>query len=244
VRHVVELQNGFTSFLWKEMLMKASSLAIALALLGVGSLAPLCAEEAFMVPRSNRVIKGELILPDGSPVKFGVRDGSWVTVEDRKENYFFGFSGVVADPVNPSFLIYQLTRMAGGQTDVRYATEHPLVIPFGKGVVYSPVRNPAGGVVGIKPITEPIPISLVKKAKFGAGTFRLLVNGFEEWQFATAPIDDPSQYSVEELKVLFGDPQTADGLCCVTCELRTVCANSVQTPCGSCGGSGGGGMPN
>ena len=33
----------------------------------------------------------------------------------------------------------------------------------------------------------------------------------------------------------------SSGGCCITCESRTVCANSVVTTCGSCDGGGGGG---
>jgi hypothetical protein len=41
------------------------------------------------------------------------------------------------------------------------------------------------------------------------------------------------------LSMATSNTNTAYGLCCVSCEGRTVCAQAVNMPCGSCGGAGG-----
>src|SRR5262245_7668658 len=83
---------------------------VLVAAAGIASLflalsTPVYSQEAFTIPRSNRVILGELILPDKTLpggkfwARFAVRDGTWVTIEDRDKegDYFFGFSGIIND---------------------------------------------------------------------------------------------------------------------------------------------------
>jgi hypothetical protein len=190
------------------------SIAVMVFLSVSGSLGTLYAQdEAFMIPKSDHVIKGELELPDGSKVKFAVRDGQWVTVEDRRAGYFFGFSGGIDERTSvPNFLLYELTRVKD-DTKAREIPGGLFNIPVGKSHRYPMAKN-----------------------------ILLSVKGTEEWQFATAPLADPSQYSPSELKELFGSPETGDGLCCLSCNQRTICASAVETSCGSCGGGGGGGF--
>src|SRR6476661_116253 len=82
-------------------------------------------QNAFCIPRSDRVISGELVLPNKSgkgredKVRFVVRDGTWVTVEDSKAGYFFAFNGIINDKTgNPNFVPYQLTRTSPNTTMV------------------------------------------------------------------------------------------------------------------------------
>jgi hypothetical protein len=190
---------------------------VALCLPGfIGVVAPLHAqEEAFMIPKSDRVIMGELTLPDGYKTNFVVRDGQWVTVEDAKTGYYFGFSGVIDEKSGqPNFQVYRLTRTSEGT--LAKATTRQLNVSVGKGVRY------------------------LKFPKLHNTS--LVVTGDGVWEFASAPIADPSQYTPFELKDLFGGLETGNGLCCLSCDQRTVCAAGVSNSCGACGGGGAGGF--
>ncbi|HEX6900167.1 MAG TPA: hypothetical protein VF789_10655 [Thermoanaerobaculia bacterium] len=178
----------------------------------------LAQEPAFMVPRSNQVIIGVLTLPDGKTTRFAVRDGSWLTVEDKKAGYYFGFAGVVDG--DPNFFVHRLNRIPDGVAVTQMT--RPADIPVGTARLYL------------------LPKSMLPKEPKLHG-IKLKVIGAEEWEFATAPIQDPGQFTPDELKDLFGNPETGDSLCCITCQQRTTCATYVSTDCGKCGSGGGGG---
>jgi hypothetical protein len=186
--------------------------AVAILVCTLSSHSPLLAGEPFMVPRSNRVIKGDLIFPDGVKFKVAIRDGSWVTVENRKDRYYFGFAGIISPKTaRPNFLVYSLLRTSPEDTAATQIAL-PQDIPIGKTIRYPIARN-----------------------------IMLSIKGVEVWNFANAPIDDPSQYTELELKKLYGEG-SLDALCCLPCDDRTVCASSVSNSCGSCSGGGGGAL--
>jgi len=178
-------------------------------------------QDAFTVPRSNKVIYGQLAFPDGSKVNFVTRDGMWVTVEDRTG--FYGFQGIVVNEKTTNFNVHKIIRTVSPTGEVRSATEEiftPRDIPVGASVRYQveeSARHPQK-----------------------AGSVRLRPTAVGEWAFALAPIEDPSQLPAMELLATYG--VSGNGICCVTCNYRTICANSVTTSCGSCEGGGGGAL--
>lgn len=86
----------------------ATFLFIAPILLGTVSAAP---PFVFGVPRSDRVVSGEIGLPGPQPVRFVAREGTVVSIQDSEKHLTAGFSpailGESQDEV--AFLILELT---------------------------------------------------------------------------------------------------------------------------------------
>lgn len=178
------------------------------------------AQQAFTIPRSDRVIYGQLTLPNKSIARFAVRDGTWVTVEVPMAHYFFGFLGQINDSTElPNFIPFELQRITPYKTKVNELDKTGFNSPDRQ----DPARDIAVG----------------QKVTFkSARGIKLWVTGKGESVFEEPYISDASQYSSEELEKGFG--YSSSSSCCVTCQGATVCADSVETSCGSCGGSGGG----
>lgn len=200
-------------------------------LIFIGSLLPFSlahgqtAQSAFTVPRSNRVIFGELTLPDKSKVKFVARDGTWVTVEDYKGRYFYGFNGVINEETGEAnFVPYELN------------------FPEGTTVRELMIKGPAGPEASSPYVADPRrDVRLGESITYAeAKGIKLTVTGKGEWAFAAPFVSDVEQYSEEVLYQKFGVTGVAD--CCVTCQTRTICATAVETACGSCGSGGGGAL--
>lgn len=166
---------------------------------------------AGLVPRSDRVIKGDLRFPDGTTASFVTRDGTWVTVEDHRTGEFYGFSGVIEKKDSPNFVVYRIKRLDLESSHVDQLT-HPQS---------TPVVGPRGPFVALGQ----------------SNGVAVRVTGIGEWSFATPAGLDPSQYTASELQVQYA---SGNGVCCVTCDSRTICANSVTTFCGNCSAGGGG----
>lgn len=186
-------------------------------------------QNAFCIPKSDRVILGELTFPNTSgkdgKVRFAVRDGTWVTVEDTKANYFFAFNGIINDQTGkPNFVPYRLTRSSGSATKV-FELDKSASPSFTSPDLAAPSRD----------------IAIGKAVTFtSARGITLKVTGTSERTFAAPYISDLSQYSEQDLDQALGE--WGDSVCCVTCQSRTVCASEVDTSCGHCGGGGGGFM--
>jgi hypothetical protein len=177
------------------------------------------AQGAYTIPRSDRVILGELTLPGGVTARFTVRDGTWVTAEYPK-HYFFGFLGQINDSTDqPNFIPFELRR---DKTDYDRITVNELdKTGFNLRDRQDPARD----------------IAIGQKVTFSSARgCKLRVTGRGEAVFETPYISDASQYSEEDLEKQFG--YSASTNCCITCQGATLCASGVDTSCGSCGGGG------
>jgi hypothetical protein len=67
---------------------------LAASTIVLGLSAPLHGQ-VFGVPNSDKVLMGELVLPNGSSVKFGSRDGTMVTVQDEELGFWYGFQAAL-----------------------------------------------------------------------------------------------------------------------------------------------------
>mgnify|MGYP003622937210 CR=1 FL=1 len=177
------------------------------------------ADQAFMIPRSDKVVRGELTFPDGSKARFDSRDGTWVTVEDRQEHYFFGFSGVVQQANKANFQTYDIIRTSGQDMDVKEQVE------FGAN------RD----------------VHVGRFVRFpGARGIKLSLKGIEEWSFTVPSVENPvaalPNLSPVELQLLYGVGASTNSVCCVACGDRAVCATRVSTSCGDCSSGGGGAL--
>lgn len=132
------------------------------------------AADAFMVPRSNKVIQAKMTLPDGSKAGFEERDGTWVTIEDNKDGYFVGFSGIVNKNGSTNFLPYELTRLSPDDTIVKELSP-ARDISVGRYVRFSNAKN-----------------------------IVLAVTGIIEMKFSDPPMPDPSHLSPLALSINFG----------------------------------------
>ncbi len=194
---------------------------------------PAASQDLLGAPRSNQVISGEVVLPGGAKAKFEVRDGTFLTIENLKQNYFFGFTGTVNPGTgHANFVPWRITRMSEDEVKV---TE------LGRSEIYnsesaSPLRD--------------IPIGRARKFLLAQGTI-IRVQDIKLGEFATPPIKgvELSSMSKEELQSIWDEVQQdygvfANGGCCVTCQGSTVCASSVSSSCGGCDGGGGGWLAN
>jgi hypothetical protein len=187
------------------------------------------AQGPFTIPRSDLTISGELTFPgkcvarsNEQPkvwidvpckARFTVRDGTWVTVENSQLGYFFGFIGQINELTGkPNFIPYKLTPNHAEELEKS---------DFDSKYMQDPARD----------------IGIGQRVTFEkARGIKLLVTGTGESIFEAPYITDASRYSEEDLKKEFG--YTTSSSCCITCQGATVCATSVDTSCGSCGGPG------
>jgi hypothetical protein len=132
----------------------------------------------------------------------------------------FAFSGIINDFTGkPNFVSFRLFRITPTDTEV---------VELDK----TPVKSR-----DVPDSNRDIPIG--RAVKFAnAGGIMLKVTDIGESVFAAPYIADISRYSLEELEKEFG--YSTDGMCCITCQERSVCASRVETPCGGCDAGGGG----
>lgn len=196
-----------------------TALAVALVMVaGAGA-------EAFSVPVSNYLVKGQLEMTDGEVIQFAVLDGAMLKVRNPDEGYFVGLTPVInevdGEPL-VSFTVFEIEERGpglhalreSGAFETRLGEKSAMLAPF-----YADVS-----LLGIE--KSNLSQSDVDKMRRNLMPNKLFVKD--------GPVTGADQ----------GGGISTE--CCVTCGSTTACGCSVSMSCGSCcdspccgGGSGG-----
>ncbi len=160
----------------------------------------------FAVPKSNEVVEGELVLPDGGgTAHFFAREGAMVTVRSEEEQgYWYGIVPVI-DKGQVAFSVFELTS---------------------RGDDPPAIREIASGMKGR--LNEAVEVDVLQ------GTFQVKALDIQTWRFTKVRLVDPRGASPAALQKLYG--ASGGGLCSVSCGTVTITATSVKASCGTCQG--------
>ncbi len=176
------------------------------------------------------VVKGQITIFDeqgkaDSRATVVVRDGLWATIHSRgHRDGYLALSPVIAEETRqPSLMLFEVSGRPEEEECVQQIGEERTV--------------PVGGVFPINYYTPKAP--LCTGAHPSPLRARFQVRGVELWSFPDIrPLPDALKYfAPEELQIEYG--VSGNGICCLMCGSRTVCANQVQCDGMSCNGGGG-----
>ena len=162
---------------------------------------------AFSVPVSDKVLEGQVQLPNGSHADVVVRDGGMVTIRDERNGYMLGLAAKVDDPAKKTVGVRAFDIHADGEGQA--AEEIPGTAMDGARIGRPHAVNAAGHEFEFQ-------IQAIKQGIFPPGIASSRAQG-------AAP---------DTLQRIFG--ASGGGTCCLTCSGFTVCASRVSMGCGVC----------
>ena len=168
--------------------------------------APLVAEQAFAVPRSDFVIKGQITFSDNTRAQVVIRDGLWATVQEQDGSRYLVLSPVIDDGTQrPRLMLLQVFQEPSGDESVSQLGEER-VVPIGWSIRFTPIN------------------------------VRFEVRGIEAWSFPDIrPLPDAMRYfAPADMRIAYG--LSRNGICCLAYGSRTVCANQVSYGDDTCDG--------
>ena len=162
--------------------------------------------EAYSVPTSTRLVRGEVSLPDGETVKFAVLEGQMLKIRNTELGYYLGFSPTIVNEADleVSFAVFEITEHGPDQHSLRQLES----VEFTK-TGWLEKANANIEVIGIQE-------SGMSKADLEATQASMAV---------------PSKIAYKPA-VVGGIPHKDS--CCVTCGTTTSCGCAVEMSCGSC----------
>lgn len=165
----------------------------------------------FAVPVSDRVLKGQIILPDRTTVAtFEIREGAALAVRnnDGDGDFWYAFVPLIDKSA-------QKVRIKGFKF-----TPVPDDDPKVEEIIIG-IDAPFGRVV---PLRVPDQFLAIK------------LEGVRQGYFPSIPaVEHPSLRNPELLKMAYSS--SGGGICSLTCNSTTVTATTVQMPCGVCRGA-------